>query len=132
MHGVSSFFNGEGSFRRTFEFTGYGFLPSLIGAIITTPVSYYCISQAQLPKISPSQLVQNPDIAKTLITYLLPKSVVYSNLIINLALTAWSLTIWTFAIRHAREIELKKAFTTALIPTLLFGAHQIWNILKIL
>ncbi|WP_456328588.1 YIP1 family protein [Archaeoglobus sp.] len=132
MHGVSSFFDSKGSFRRTFEFTGYGFLPSLIGAIITTPVSYYYISQAQLPKISPSQLVQNPTIAKTLITYLLPKSVVYSNLIINLALTAWSLTIWTFAIRHAREIELKKAFITALIPTLLFGAYQIWNILKIL
>ncbi|WP_456327094.1 Yip1 family protein [Archaeoglobus sp.] len=39
MHGVSSFFDGKGSFRRTFEFTGYGFLPSLIGAIITTPTT---------------------------------------------------------------------------------------------
>jgi len=132
MHGISSFFNASGNFRRTFEFTGYGFLPSLVGAIITIPISYYYISKAQLPEISLAQLVQNPNIAKTLVTELVPKSIVYSNLAINLVLTAWSLTIWTFAIKHAREIELKKAFICALIPTLLFGIYQIWNVLKIL
>ena len=132
MHGISSFFNATGNFRRTFEFTGYGFLPSLVGAIVTTPISYHYISQAQLPKIPLTQLVQNPSIAKTLISGLLPKTLIYSNLLINLVLTAWSLTIWTFAIKHAREIELKKAFITALIPTILFGAYQIWNLLKIL
>jgi len=38
------FFDGKGSFRRTFEFTGYGFLPSLVGSAITTitiPLSFY-------------------------------------------------------------------------------------------
>jgi len=132
MHGISSFFGSEGSFRRTFEFVGYGFLPSLVGAIVTIPISYHYISQAQLPKITLTQLAQNPNIAKTLVTELVPKSIVYSNLAINLVLTAWSLTIWTFAIKHAREIELKKAFICALIPTLLFGIYQIWNLLKIL
>ena len=132
MHGISSFFNASGNFRRTFEFVGYGFLPSLLGAIVTIPISYCYSSQAQLPKITITQLVQNPDIAKTLITGLVPKSIVYSNLAINFVLTAWSLTIWTFAIKHARNIELKKAFITALIPTILFGAYQIWNLLKIL
>ena len=63
---------------------------------------------------------------------IIPKDLVYSNLIINVAVTIWSLTIWTFAIKHAREIELRKAFICALIPTLLFGVYQIWNLLKIL
>ncbi|WP_457549501.1 YIP1 family protein [Archaeoglobus sp.] len=125
MHGISSFFNATGNFRRTFEFTGYGFLPPLIGAIITIPISYCYISQAQLPKITINQLVQNPNIAKTLISGLLPKTLIYSNLLINLILTAWSLTIWTFAIKHAREIELKKAFITVLIPTAIFAIYQI-------
>jgi len=132
MHGISSFFNASGNFRRTFEFTGYGFLPSLVGAVVTVPLSYYYISKAQLPKISVTQLVQNPNIAKTLISELVPKSIVYSNLTINFVLTAWSLTIWTFAIKHAREIELKKAFICALIPTVLFEIYQIWNVLKVL
>jgi hypothetical protein len=132
MHGISSFFDGKGSFRRTFEFTGYGFLPSLIGSAITVPMSAYYISKAEIPKISITQLQQNPDIMKAVMLSLIPKDLVYSNLIINLAITAWSLTIWTFAIKHARAIELKKAFISALIPTVLFGIYQIWSILKLL
>ncbi len=46
MHGISSFFGGRGSFRRTFEFTGYDFLPSLMDSAITVPMSAYYISKA--------------------------------------------------------------------------------------
>ncbi len=132
MHGISSFFDGRGSFRRTFEFTGYGFLPSLIGSAITVPMSAYYISKAEIPKISITQLQQNPSIVKAIALSIIPKSLVYSNLIINLAITIWSLTIWSFAIKHAREIELRKAFITALIPTVLFGIYQVWSLLRLL
>jgi len=132
MHGISAFFNGKGSFRRTFEFTGYGFLPSLIGSAITVPMSLYYISRAEIPKISLTALQQNPDVIKAVMISLLPRDLIYSNLIINFAVTVWSLAIWTFAVKNAREIELRKAFITALIPTLLFGVYQIWNILKLL
>ncbi|WP_318249234.1 YIP1 family protein [Geoglobus acetivorans] len=120
----------KGSFRRTFEFAGYGFLPSLVGSAITVPMSLHYISQAEIPKISFAQLQQNPDVMKEVMLSLIPKDFVHSNLIINIAVTIWSLTIWSFAIKHAREIELRKAFICALIPTLIFGAYQIWSILK--
>jgi len=42
MHGLSAFFEGEGEFRRTFEFVGYGFFPSLVGSLITVPHQHYC------------------------------------------------------------------------------------------
>jgi len=132
MHGISSFFGGKGSFRRTFEFTGYGFLPSLVGSAITVPLSLNYILNAKIPKISITQLQQNPNVIKTVMLSLIPKDLVYSNLIINLAITAWSLTIWTFAVKHARDIELKKAFVSALIPTIIFSIYQVWNLLKIL
>ncbi len=124
MHGISSLFKGKGSFRRTFEFTGYGFLPSLVGSLITVPMSAYYIFKAEIPKISIAQL-QNPNVIKGIMLSLIPKSLIYSNLIIYLAITAWSLTIWTFAIKHAREIELRNAFITASIPTVLFGIYQL-------
>jgi len=130
MHGLSAFFDGRGSFRRTFEFVGYGFFPSLVGSLITVPMSAYCISNAEVPKISLAQL-QNPDVVKEIMLTLIPRDLVYSNLTINLAVTVWSLTIWTFAVRHAREVELRKAFFTALIPTVLFGIYQVWSILKL-
>jgi hypothetical protein len=132
MHGLSSFFDGKGSFRRTFEFVGYGFLPSLVGSLITSPLSAYYITKAEIPRISIEQLQQNPDIMKTLMISLIPHELVYSNLMINLAVTAWSLTIWSFALKHARGVELRKAFVCALIPTALFGIYQIWSILKLL
>ena len=132
MHGLSAFFNGKGSFRRTFEFAGYGFLPSLIGSAITVPMSAYYISNVEIHRISIAQLQQNPDVFNGILLYLIPEDLIYSNLIINFAVTLWSLTVWSFAVKHAREIELRKAFITALIPPLLFGVYQIWNILKLL
>jgi len=132
MHGLSAFFDGKGLFRRTFEFVGYGFMLSLIGSVITVPMSWFYISQAEIPIISIARLQQNPNVMKTIMLSLIPRDLVYSNLIINLAITVWSLTLWTFAIKHAREIELRKAFICALIPTMLFGIYQLWSILKLL
>lgn len=132
MHGLSAFFDGKGSFRRTFEFVGYGFLPSLVGSLVTIPMSAYYITNAEIPRISMEQLQQNPDVMKSLMLSLVPNELVYSNLMINLAVTAWSLTIWSFAIMHARKIELRKAFVCALIPTVLFGVYQVWSITRLL
>ncbi len=131
MHGISSFFNPSGNFRRTFEFVGYGFLPSLLGSAVTVPVSAHYILNAELPKISIALLQQNPAIVKSMLS-LIPKNIVYSNMLISIAITAWSLLIWSFAVKHAREVELKKAFVCALIPTVLFGAYQVWSLLKFL
>ncbi|AIY91055.1 Yip1 family protein [Geoglobus acetivorans] len=131
MHGLSAFFGGKGSFRRTFEFIGYGFLPSLVGSLITVPVSAYYLMNAEIPKIDLAQL-QNPDAVGDIILSFIPRDVVYSNLIINLAVTVWGLVIWTFAVKHARGVELRKAFICALIPTVLFGIYQIWNLTKLL
>ena len=132
MHVVSALFNGKGSFRRTLEFVGYGFLPSLIGSLITFPMSAYYITNAEIPKIDIATFQQNPKILGALIASLIPKDVIYSNILIYIAMTIWSLSIWSFAIKHAREIELKKAFISALIPTVIFGIYQIWKFLKIL
>ncbi len=132
MHGLSAFFEGKGDFRRTFEFIGYGFFPSLVGSLITVPMSLHYITNAKIPEISLVQLQQNPDVVKVIMLSIIPKDLIYSNLIINFVITAWSLTIWSFALRHARGIEMREAFICALIPTVLFAIYQIWSILKLL
>ena len=132
MHGLSAFFGGRGSFRRTFEFVGYGFFPSLIGSAITVPMAAYYVVNEGVPEISLISLQQNSDMVKAVILSLVPEEVLYSNLVINFAVILWSLTIWSFAIRHARDIGLREAFLCALIPTAIFGGYQIWSILKLL
>jgi len=131
VYGLSALFGGEGSFYRTFTFIGYGFLPSLIGSLITTPISVYYIMNAEIPEIDLTQLEQNPEIIETLIITLLPKEVIYSTLIITIAMTAWSLVIWSFALKHARELDLRKAFICVLIPTVPLVLYQIWGVLGV-
>ena len=103
MNGISSFFGGKGSFRKDFRVYRLRFLPSLIGSLITVPMSCYYLSQVEIPKISIQQLQQNPSIVKSIMLSIIPKNLIYSNLIINVAVTVWSLTLWTFAVKHARE-----------------------------
>ncbi len=102
MHGLSAFFDGEGNFRRTFEFVGYGFTPSLVGSAITVPMLINHISKAKIPKIDILSLQHNPNLVREVVLMLIPAEIIYSNIVINLAITAWSLTIWTFAVKHAR------------------------------
>ena len=131
VYGLSALFGGEGSFYRTFTFIGYGFLPSLIGSLITTPISVYSIMNAEIPEIDLKQLEQNPEIIDALITSLLPNEVIYSTLIINIAMIVWSLVIWSFALKHARDLDLRKAFICVLIPTVPLVIYQIWSVLGV-
>ncbi len=60
MHGLSAFFDGKGTFRRTFEFVGYGFLPSLVGSLISVPMSAYYVINAEIPRITMEQYSRIP------------------------------------------------------------------------
>jgi len=131
MYLISIIFKGEGSFKKTLSFTGYGFLPNIIGAIITIPIAYYYLSQIHIPQLTISQL-QNPVIIKMIMKQIFPKTLIYTNAVIGFAVTIWNLYIWTYAINYARNLDLKKAFITALIPTVIFGLYQLYNVLKFL
>jgi hypothetical protein len=124
-------FKGEGSFKRTFEFTGYGFLPNLIALCITIPIGYYFLSNAHIQTLTMAQL-QNPEVVKQVMSSILPKTMIYTNLLVGIAVSLWNLSLWTYGIKYARNLELKKAFIVALIPTVLFGAYQLYSVAKFL
>jgi hypothetical protein len=128
MHALSSLLDGNGSFRRTFEFTGYGYLPSLMGSLVTVPLSSYYVLNAKIPHITSF----DPETMKSIIPSLMPTELIYTNLMVNTAITLWGLTIWVFAVKHARNLTTKNAFITALIPTTLFAVYQIYSVVKLL
>ncbi len=89
MHGLSAFFDGKGEFRRTFEFTGYGFLPSLVGSAVTIPISLNYVAE----------LTADPEILAKAILSQIPAEYLHSALLLNLAVTIWGLLMWTFAVK---------------------------------
>ncbi|AAB90742.1 Yip1 family protein [Archaeoglobus fulgidus] len=132
MHGLSAFFDGRGEFRRTFEFAGYGFMLSLLGSAVTIPVSLKYVEEATIPTIDLQELSANPEIlVKSLVSHF-PDSYVYSAIFLNLAVTAWSFLIWTFALKNARNVELKQAAVCAAIPTAIFGVYQVMALVRLL
>ncbi len=135
MHGLSAFFNGKGEFRRTFEFTGYGFLPSLLGSAVTVPLTLSYLENTVIPKIDVNMLAANPDIGKEIIRDLLnhvPREYLYSTLALNISVTVWSFLIWTFAIRNSRGIETRKALICAAIPTVMFAMYHALSVMKLI
>ena len=132
MHGISAVFGGEGSFKRTLEFTGFGFLPFLIGSLITTPVALKYVLEAEVPKITVEMLKEDPDIMTTVLKAVIPDEVVYSNVVINLATLLWAVVIWSFAVKHARNLEFGKSFVAASVPAIIYGLYQIWSLMKLI
>ncbi|WP_456469250.1 Yip1 family protein [Archaeoglobus sp.] len=61
-YGLSAFFDGNGVFRRAFEFTDYGFLPSLLGSAVTVPFSIGYLDAISVPKMSVNEFAANPEI----------------------------------------------------------------------
>ena len=90
FYALSIFFMGVGSFKRVLEFTGYGFIPQILSAIFNA-----IIMHVLLPLIAS-----------------LPQVMVYVIAIIGLLIALWSVAIWVFAVKHARNLSMQDALFT--------------------
>lgn len=104
---ISAFFDGEGGFAATLKITGWGYLPAAFNAAITAGVQFYVFRdflgggaglETVMAAVSGSQPV-----------FLLTSAV-------GIAFTLWQGVIWTFGIKHARNLELRGAAITVGVP----------------
>ena len=112
---ISMFFSGEGSFKRCIEFIGYGFIPSIIGAIIGLVVM-----MTVLPTIEFS--IENPELFQQT---LMSNPTMQASAVIGIFLTLWSANIWIFAIKHARNLSTRNALITVGVPVGLYLLYSI-------
>ena len=112
---ISMFFSGEGSFKRCLEFIGYGFIPSIIAAIIGLVVM-----MTVLPTIELS--IENPELFQQT---LMSNPLMQASAVIGIFLTLWSANIWIFAIKHARNLSSRNALITVGVPV---GLYMLYGI----
>jgi len=104
-YALSIFFRGVGSFKRVLEFTGYSFVPQIL----------YVIFSAILLGIFLSPHTPRPQF------------MVYAIAIINLIIVLWSVAIWLFAVKHARNLSTQGALF-AVIGGVVSGFLLLWGL----
>ena len=98
FYAISMLFKGTGSFKRVFEFVGYGFIPMIIATVIGVAATL-----AVPPTIEFSPGTLSPMHPLTL-----------AATIIQILFLLWSANIWIFGIKHARNLSTKHAIITVL------------------
>ncbi len=59
FYGISSLFGGEGSFRRTLAFVGYGYAPQILGGLISMVFTFLFVSSFQVPRVADPNEIAN-------------------------------------------------------------------------
>ena len=114
FQGISILFKGEGEFKRTLEFTGYGFMPSIFSSIISLIVTYYYVAPAlsniQFSMDDPALLQESIQQA------MMANPAMVASTILGTLFTIWSANIWIFGVKHARGLSTRDALISVAIP----------------
>jgi hypothetical protein len=118
----SSLFKGKGTFKRSLEFIGYGYLPQILGVILTIIVATQYIPRVIVPEITTAaaqdpQLIQ--EAVKTLMTQIIS--------IISIVFLLWSANIWIFGMRNARQLSERDAALSVGIPVVVYVFYIIYT-----
>jgi len=121
--GISWMFKGEGTFKRTLEFVGYGFIPMIVSGIIATVLMYHFISTTPIPQVTdPAQL------AEVITEWIMKSPTIQLSSVIGILFLLWSANIWIFGLKHARNLSTKNAVITVAIPVLVYILISVWRL----
>ena len=130
MYAFSLIFKGEGTFRRTLEFIGYGYLPQVFGTLITFIIALDYVPRIHVPQLS-SAASQNPDLITEAVKALMhdPAMMELSqiSMIISMVFLLWSANIWIFGMQHARKLSPRDAALSVGIPVVLYILYMVYS-----
>ena len=129
---ISKLFKGTGTFGRSLEVVGYGYLPQVFGALITAIVAVLYVPAVRVPTLSKSAL-ENPASIQAAVTALMqdPAMVMIQQItiVVSVIFLLWSAYIWIYVIKEVREISLRDAAITVGVPVLLYVIYLIVSII---
>lgn len=121
FHTISIVFDGEGAFRTVFLLTGWGFLPVIVSGAFGAVAVAYTMHGTTVPG--------DPQELSTFVDGLRHRPALLTSSLVRLVLLVWQGFIWTFAVKHARALELREAALTVACPVI---ATVGWNVYQLL
>jgi len=119
--GISCIFKGEGKFKRTLEFVGYGYIPTIIGGLISAVLLYNFVTTVQIPTIT------DPTKINEVITPLMKSPMMLLSSVISILFMLWSANIWVFGLKHARNLSTRNALITVAIPVAAYILYSVYR-----
>jgi len=131
MYALSFVFKGDGSFKRTLEFVGYGYLPQVFGTLITFVIALDYVPRIHVPQLS-AAAAQNPDLitdaVKTLMHDPAMMELSQITMIISMVFLLWSANIWIFGLQHSRKLSPRDAALCVGIPVVGYILYMVYSI----
>jgi hypothetical protein len=128
---ISMAFKGQGSFKRTLQVIGYGYLPQVIGSIITVIVAFEYIPRIVVPYVT-AAMMQDPVAMQGVTTALMhdPAMLEMTQItsIIAMVFLLWSANIWIFGLQKARSLSPMNAALCVGIPVIAYILFMIYNL----
>jgi hypothetical protein len=128
---ISAAFKGKGSFKRTLQITGYGFLPQVFGSLISLIAAFEYIPRIVVPQMTAATM-QDPVVMQATISALMhdPAMLELTQIttVITIVFLLWSANIWIFGIQHARGISVRDAALSVGIPVVLYIAYVVYTL----
>jgi hypothetical protein len=128
---ISAAFKGKGSFKRTLQITGYGFLPQVFGSLISLIAAFEYIPRIVVPQMTAATM-QDPVVMQATISALMhdPAMLELTQIttVITIVFLLWSANIWIFGIQHARGISIRDAALSVGIPVVLYIAYVVYTL----
>jgi len=114
---VSCLFKGEGKFKRTLEFVGYGYIPTIFSGLVSAVLVYNFVSTTQIPVVTN---VADPAEIQKALAPLLTSPLLRLSSAVGILFMLWSANIWIFGLKHARNLSTRDAVLTVAIPVAIY------------
>jgi hypothetical protein len=127
---LSILFKGKGTFNRTLEIVGYGFLPQIMGGIITVIVALEYIPNVIVQSIPAGTTDSQVILEATTNLMRDPAMVAFTQIttLISIVFLLWSANIWIFGIQHSRMLSMRDAALCVGIPVVLYIIYTIYKL----
>jgi hypothetical protein len=117
-------------FQRPLEFMGYGYLPQILGGILTIIVALQYLPRVIVPHITSSaaldpQMIMEATNALMHDPAMMEMTQITS--IISIVFLLWSANIWISGLQHSRKLPVRDAALCVGIPVVLYILYMIYS-----
>jgi hypothetical protein len=124
FYALSFVFKGKGSFKRTLEIVGYGYLPQIFGTLITFIVAFLYIPGMKIPTLTAAG-IQDPQLMHD------PAMMAFTQItsVVSIFFLLLSANIWIFGLKHARAISLRDGAICVGVPVVGYILYVIYTLI---